>query len=55
MITKMREMRENEKTFSYICKKCYFYSNNRTDFVRHCSTRKHNDNKMITKKVPDFT
>lgn len=48
MITKMREMRENEKTFSYICKKCDFYSNNRTDFVRHCSTRKHNDNKMIT-------
>lgn len=49
MITSMRKMREKKCPFLYVCEICDFYSNNRTDFIRHKSTRKHNDNILITK------
>ena len=36
------EIEKNEKKYyKFCCKNCDFYSNKKTDFIRHQSTRKH--------------
>ena len=48
------EKNRKKKPKKYFCKKCDFSSNDKKDYTRHLSTRKHQkntmDNKWITKK-----
>ena len=53
------EKNRKKKPKKYFCKKCDFSSNDKKDYTRHLSTRKHQkntmDNKWITKKTEKNT
>jgi hypothetical protein len=47
MIT--NDNKKSQKIASYICEKCEYITGNKTDYLKHLATAKHqNDNKMIT-------
>lgn len=53
MITDEIKKRKKEiiKEKGYICEKCKFKTNNKTDYIRHTLTLKHNDNIMVKDEI----
>lgn len=53
MITEKPQAMSKKTPTKYVCESCVFDTANLKDFRRHCDTKKHNDNVMITKKPND--